>query len=160
MSPTAQRAFWLLKTEPKTFSLADLKASPKHTTRWDGVRNYQARNHLRDDLKVGDGVLIYHSCAAPLSIVGTAEVVRSGYPDPSQFDPESPYFDGDATKSAPRWWCVDVQWRSTFASPVLRSELAHRPECADFMLLRRGSRLSVQPVPERAWGLILALSQG
>lgn len=160
MTTAPRHRHWLLKTEPETFSLADLHGAPKRTTRWDGVRNYQARNFLRDSMQVGDPVLIYHSRTQPLAIVGTAEVTRAGYPDPSQFDPQSPYFDPLARETAPRWFCVDIVWRSTFAEPVTRAKLLGRPECDDMVLLKPGSRLSVQPVSSRAWGLILALAQG
>jgi len=154
------RQYWLLKTEPHTFSIDDLRCAPKQTTPWDGVRNYQARNILRDAMAVGDGVLIYHSCAKPLAIVGRAEVTSPSYPDPSQFDPQSPYFDGAATEQKPRWFARDITFKEAFTRPILRDLLAQMPECADLMLLRRGSRLSVQPVPDHAWGLILALSGG
>jgi predicted RNA-binding protein with PUA-like domain len=156
----AERRYWLLKTEPHTFSLDDLRRSPKQTTTWDGVRNYQARNILRDAMAVGDGVLIYHSCAQPLAIVGRAEVTSPSYADPSQFDPLSPYFDGAATAQKPRWFARDITFKEAFGRPVLRHTLAQMPEFADLMLLRRGSRLSVQPVSEDAWGLILALRGG
>lgn len=155
-----QTQFWLVKTEPQTFSIEDLRRSPNHTTRWDGVRNYQARNFLRDALQVGDGVLIYHSMAKPLAIVGRGVVVRSGYPDPSQYDPESPSFDPRAVEAAPRWFSVDIQWQCTFAVPVQRAALIACGQLDDLMLLARGSRLSVQPVAARAWGLILAMGEG
>jgi len=162
MSPTQTRPrqYWLLKTEPQTFSIDDLRRAPKQTTPWDGVRNYQARNILRDAMAVGDGVLIYHSCAKPLAIVGRAEVTSDSYPDPSQFDPQNPYFDGAATAQNPRWFARDITFVEAFKRPVLRDVLAHLPQCADLPLLRRGSRLSVQPVAHAAWGLILALSEG
>lgn len=159
MSAQPPQSFWLVKTEPNTFSHQDLYASPERTTRWDGVRNYQARNFLRDGMQLGDGVLVYHSCTKPLAIVGTAQVTRTAYPDPSQFDPKSPYFDAAAAHEAPRWYCVDLSWRSTFARPVTRDALSVHPECDDMWLLRPGSRLSVQPVSPGAWGLILALAQ-
>lgn len=152
--------YWLLKTEPESFSIADLQAAPKQTTRWDGVRNYQARNLLRDSLQVGDGVFIYHARAKVLAIVGTAVVSRAGYPDPSQFDAHSPYADASSPPQAPRWYAVDVRHRATFARPVSRDSLIRHGGFADLMLLRRGVRLSVQPVSARAWGLILALGRG
>ena len=154
------RAAWLLKTEPHVFSLDDLKAAKDRTTRWDGVRNYQARNLLRDSLKLHDAVLIYHSSTKPLAIVGTAHVVREGYPDPTQFDPASPYYDPGAKPTAPRWYAVDVQYTGHFAVPVLRDVLAHHPKLHALPLLQKGQRLSVQPVPPEAWGLILALAKG
>ena len=154
------RAAWLLKTEPHVFSLDDLKGAKDRTTRWDGVRNYQARNLLRDALKLHDPVLIYHSSTKPLAIVGTARVVREGYPDPTQFDPSSPYHDPGAKPQAPRWYAVDVQYTGHFTVPVLRTTLAQHPELCDLPLLQKGQRLSVQPVPPQAWGLILALGGG
>lgn len=159
-SAARQKRYWLLKTEPDTFSISDLERAPKQTTCWDGVRNYQARNLLRDEVSVGDEIFIYHSRTQPLAIVGTAQVTRAGYPDPSQFDATSPYADPRSTQEAPRWYAIDVQWRRTFAAPVARDTLAQQPALADLMLLRRGSRLSVQPVDAQAWGLILTLSRG
>jgi len=103
------RRYWLMKSEPNVFSIEDLARAPKQTTGWDGVRNYQARNLLRDEIKVGDGVLFYHSSADPPAVAGTAEVVRAGYPDPTQFDRKDDHFDPDSAPGEPRWYQVDVR---------------------------------------------------
>ena len=152
--------FWLFKSEPDVFSLADLQSSPKKTTCWDGVRNYQARNLLRDAMHPGDGVLFYHSRVEPMVVAGTARVVRGGYPDPSQFNAKSRYFDLDANPETPRWFAVDIQYESTFPHPVTRDDLREVPELADMMLLKRGSRLSVQPVSPLQWKVICRLGKG
>jgi predicted RNA-binding protein with PUA-like domain len=150
------RRYWLMKSEPETFSIHDLAAAPKQTTFWDGVRNYQARNMLRDELKVGDGVLFYHSNADPPAVAGTAEVVRAGYPDPSQFDARSDHYDEGARPDQPRWFMVDVKLGSIFAHQVPLPALRELPALRDMVLLRKGSRLSVQPVTPAEWKTIVA----
>src|SRR5215467_14193067 len=110
--------FWLMKSEPSVFSFADLEKAPKKTTSREGVRNYQARNLLRDEIKSGDGVLFYHSSTDPQAIMGTAVVVREAYPDPTQFDPKSHYFDEGAKKDDPRWYMVDIRYEKAFAQPL------------------------------------------
>lgn len=147
--------YWLLKSEPDVFSFDDLKRAKKKTTSWEGVRNYQARNYLRDDMKKGDGVLFYHSSTDPQAIVGTARVVKEGYPDPQQFDPRSDYYDPGAKPEEPRWYMVDIKLDRPFSTPLTLKELKAMSELEGMMLLRKGSRLSVQPVSEREWGLIL-----
>ncbi len=149
--------FWLFKSEPDVFSLRDLQTSPKKTTCWDGVRNYQARNLLRDKMRIGDGVLYYHSRIEPMTVAGTATIVHAGYPDPSQFNAKHKYFDADSPPDAPRWYAVDLRYASTFATPVTRDALRQVPTLEDMMLLRRGSRLSVQPVTASQWRTICAL---
>jgi predicted RNA-binding protein with PUA-like domain len=149
--------YWLLKTEPDTFSWDDLAASPDRTTVWDGVRNYTARNFLRDELKRGDHVLFYHSRANPPAVVGTATVVRAGFPDPSQFDPASPYHDPKSRSDAPRWYAVSVRMARPLVRPVTLPELRDTRALAGMRLLRRGNRLSVLPVTEREWALILKM---
>lgn len=142
---TAEKSFWLFKTEPHVFSIQNLENSPAKTTRWDGVRNYQARNLLRDQIKVGDQVFIYHSqCKVP-GIVGIGRVARNAYPDPAQFDPESTYFDPKSTHDQPRWFCVDLTHERTFAHVIPLQELKQNPDLHDMVLLKQG-RLSVQPV--------------
>lgn len=148
------RKYWLMKTEPSTFSISDLQECPKHTTAWEGVRNYQARNLLRDEFQVGDGVLFYHSSCDEPAIMGTANVVRAGYPDPSQFDRKSKYFDDKADLKGPRWFLVDIQLEKIFKNPVALMTLRTIPELKDMMLLKRGSRLSVQPVTGKEWKVI------
>jgi len=137
--------WWLLKSDPDTFGWAELVASPGRTTSWDGVRNYQARNFLRDDVNVGDRVLFYHS-QVERAVVGTAEIVRAAYPDPTQFDPRAPGYDSGSPADAPRWYAVDVRALAAFASPVTLDAMRAEPALADLALLRRGNRLSVFPV--------------
>jgi predicted RNA-binding protein with PUA-like domain len=151
------RRYWLMKSEPEAFSIQDLARAPRQTTSWDGVRNYQARNLLRDEIKVGDGVLFYHSSVEPPGVAGTAEIVRAGYPDATQFDPKSNHYDPDAKPAEPRWYVVDVKHAQTFAQPVALPELRQTPALGDMVLLRKGSRLSVQPVAPDEWKLIVAM---
>jgi len=147
---------WLLKSEPEVFSFADLERAPRRTTAWGGVRNYQARNLLRDELAPGDLAFFYHSNAEPSGIAGIARVVRAGYPDPSQFVPEDEYFDPASTPEAPRWFAVDVQAVEPLARFVALDELKAERRLAGMVLLDR-SRLSVQPVTPAQWGLVCAL---
>jgi predicted RNA-binding protein with PUA-like domain len=153
---TDQR-FWLFKSEPSSFSLDDLKNRPDATEHWDGVRNYQARNYLRDEVQVGDRVLFYHSNIAEPAVVGIAEVVKAGYPDFTALDPEGGHFDPRATPEKPVWFMVDIRFVKQLPRPVTLSELKEIPELSDLPLLNR-SRLSVQPVSEAAWSLILKLA--
>jgi predicted RNA-binding protein with PUA-like domain len=147
---------WLFKTEPGTFSWDDLVAAPGRTTAWEGVRNYQARNFLRDRVKKGDGVLIYHSSIPVPAVMGTAVVVREGYPDPTQFDPGSPYHDPSSPAENPRWYRVDVQGDRKFPEPVPLPRLRETQSLAGMPLLNR-SRLSIQPVSAREWKVILGM---
>ncbi|WHI50889.1 EVE domain-containing protein [Microbulbifer sp. MLAF003] len=149
-------SYWLFKSEPDEYSLQDLAAENTGSGRWDGIRNFQARNFLRDQVSVGDGVLFYHSACKVPAVVGTAEVVRAAYPDPAQFDPESKYFDPKASHSDPRWYCVDVTWRSEFARPVPLAEIKKIPELEGMVLVKQG-RLSIQPVKASEWDTILEL---
>jgi len=151
------RRYWLMKSEPETFSVEDLARAPKKTTGWDGVRNYQARNLLRDEIQVGDGVLFYHSSADPPGVAGTAEVARAGYPDPTQFDPKSNHYDAEAKRDEPRWYMVDIKHAQTFPALVPLPLLRGTPALRDMVLLRKGSRLSVQPVTADEWKTIVAL---
>ena len=150
------RRYWLMKSEPETFSIEDLARAPKQTTGWDGVRNYQARNLLRDEIQIGDGVLFYHSSAEPPGVAGTAEVARAGYPDPTQFDPKSNHHDPDARPDEPRWYMVDIKHTQTFPRFVPLPVLRDMPALRDMVLLRKGSRLSVQPVTPDEWKAIVA----
>ena len=149
---------WLFKTEPHVFSIEDLQACPNKTARWDEIRNYQARNFLRDEVKNGDTVLIYHSQCKPTAIVGAAKVVKPAYPDPSQFDPSSEYFDPKATPDKPRWFCVDIQHTKTFHQPVTLATIKNEPALGHMVLIKQG-RLSVQPVTSEQAHCIHALSQ-
>lgn len=148
---------WLFKSEPSSFSLTDLKNRPGATEHWDGVRNFQARNFLRDEIQVGDQVFFYHSNIAEPAIVGIAEVVRGGYPDFTAWDPQSNYFDPRSTPEKPAWFMVDVRFVSELPRPVTLNELKEIPELAQLPLLNR-SRLSIQPVTAEAWDLILRLA--
>jgi predicted RNA-binding protein with PUA-like domain len=150
--PAAEGRAWLVKSEPDTFGFDDLWRAPKRTTPWEGVRNYQARNYMRDEMRVGDVVLFYHSNASPPGVAGLAEVASDAYADPSQFDPESPYHDPKSTPAAPRWMLVDVRAVAALPRLVALEELRADPLLAelDLPLLRRGSRLSVMPMPLEA----------
>ncbi len=138
------KRYWLFKSEPDVYSFHDLVRDKK--TMWEGVRNYQARNILRDEVKVGDGVLYYHSRMKPMEIAGVAKVVRAGYPDPTQFQSKSKYYDPKAEKDDPRWIVVDIEVDFAFKDVVTRTQMQEMPELSDMMVLRRGARLSVQPV--------------
>jgi predicted RNA-binding protein with PUA-like domain len=146
---------WLMKTEPDTFSIDDLKRK-KHEA-WDGVRNYQARNFMRDGMRVGDGVFFYHSNCAEPGIAGLAEVASDAYPDPSQFDPKSKYFDPGSSRDNPRWMLVDVKFVKKLKRVITLDELKNHKALADMRLLRKGNRLSVMPVEAAEWKYILGL---
>ncbi|HEY1600026.1 MAG TPA: EVE domain-containing protein [Pirellulales bacterium] len=152
--------FWLFKTEPESFSIQDLAAAPKQTAFWDGVRNYQARNFLRDDIKEGDRVLFYHSNADPTAVVGTAIVVRDGYPDHTAWQKTNHHFDPKSTAEKPIWYMVDIQFEEIFAEPQSLDSLRTVSALAKMELLRRGSRLSVQPVSKREFETIVKLGHG
>jgi predicted RNA-binding protein with PUA-like domain len=153
------RGYWLFKTEPDVYSIDDLKRAGRGGTYWDGVRNYQARNYLRDLVKVGDGVLVYHSGGDLPHVAGLAEVVRAGYPDPTQFDPEHDHFDPKATREAPPWIVVDVRHAATFKKPVDRAALAADPATRGMDVLKRGNRLSIQPVTAAQFEAVLELGR-
>ena len=154
----AQRC-WLLKSEPGTFSFDDLLAAPGRTTPWDGVRNYQARNYMRDEMRPGDPVLFYHSNTTPPGVVGLAEVASEPYPDPSQFDPASPYYDATSSSEAPRWQLVDVRGVRSLPRMVSLAAIKAHPELRSMEVARRGSRLSVMPVDRAQLERILALAE-
>ena len=145
--------YWLLKSEPDEFSIDDLVRAPRKTTPWFGVRNYQARNYMRDAMRAGDGVLFYHSSCEVPGIAGLAEVSGTPYPDPTQFDPKSPYFDPKATRENPRWMLVDVTLAKKTRLLSLEELRAHG-ELSDMVILRRGNRLSVTPVTAAEWRFI------
>lgn len=148
------KRYWLFKSEPDVFSFSDLKQSPDQTTSWEGVRNYQARNLLRDEIKVGDEVLFYHSRQDPMHVAGVCRVVREAYPDRDQFDPKSKYYDPKSKKESPTWVMVDVQYVHEFKRPVTLKELKETPGLEEMMLLRRGARLSIQPVSPAEWKIV------
>jgi len=156
---TKSPKFWLLKTEPESFSIEDLAKSPKQTTCWDGVRNYQARNYLRDEMSVGDRVLFYHSSTAQPAIVGTATVVRTAYPDPTAWDPNDSHYDPGSTRESPRWFMVDIRLERIFKEALALEKLRGIAALKDMELLRKGSRLSVQPVRKAEFDAILKLAK-
>jgi len=151
--------YWLMKTEPSTFGVDDFAKRPKKTAMWDGVRNYQARNMLRDDFRKGDLAFIYHSSSEITGVAGIAEVVRTAYPDPTQFDRKSDHYDAGATRQLPRWFVVDVQLKRRLKRVITLDELrAHEQKKLDGMLLlKRGNRLSITPLSEAHWKFILTL---
>ena len=151
--------YWLMKSEPGVFSIEDLARAPKQTTCWDGVRNYQARNFMRE-MAVGDRVLFYHSSVEPPAVVGIAEVVRAAYPDKTQFDKASHHYDPASDPSAPRWDMVDIRYRQTFKASLPLDRLRQEPKLKNMVLLRKGSRFSVQPVTEAEWAVVLKLAGG
>ncbi len=150
--------YWLMKSEPTAFSFEDLVRSKNSTNHWDGVRNYQARNYLRE-MRVGDQVLFYHSNCEQPAVVGTAEVVREAYPDHTQFDPRDIHYDPKATREKPNCDMVDLRARHAFRAPVPLEVLRKASGLKHMVLLRRGSRLSVQPVSSREWEIILKLGR-
>ncbi len=147
---------WLFKTEPGEYSIDDLAAAPQASARWDGIRNYQARNLLRDEVQVGDQVLVYHSSCKPAGISGIAQVVTAGYPDPAQFDAGSPYFDAKADRQNPRWFCVDIRLVDKFPRLITLQAIKRQPALANMTLVKQ-SRLSIQPVSPGEWQEIVAL---
>jgi len=149
-------AFWLMKSEPAECSIDDLARAPNATVPWVGVRNYQARNFMHDAMAVGDGVLFYHSSCAEPGIAGLARVASTAYPDATQFDPASPYFDAKAARSAPRWLHVDVALVRTTRLLPLR-EMREQPTLATMVVLKPGNRLSITPVTADEWAAVQAL---
>jgi predicted RNA-binding protein with PUA-like domain len=149
--------YWLMKSEPEEFGIDDLEKRPEQTEHWDGVRNYQARNMMRDEMKIGDLVFFYHSNCETPGIVGIARIVRESYPDHKAFDPEDKHFDSSSDPENPRWFMVDVQFIRKLRRTITLSELKGRPELEGLALVRRGNRLSIMPVDETQWNFILAL---
>lgn len=147
--------YWLMKSEPTAFSFDDLRARPGKTDHWDGVRNYQARNFMKN-MKKGDQVLFYHSNCEQPAAVGIAEVVREAYPDFTAWDPNSGHFDAASTPEAPRWYMVDVRWKQAFALPVTLTAMKSIPELKEMHLLKRGNRLSVMPVTRDEFDTVVA----
>lgn len=153
-----ERRYWLVKSEPEVFSFDDLVLAPKRTTHWDGVRNFAARNFLRDGMKLGDRVFFYHSMANPQAIVGICEVVREGYPDASAFDKKSYGYDPDSKPDDPQWYMVDLKAVEQLPRPVTLVEIKARKELADMALIRIG-RLSVTPVRREEYELIVKMAE-
>lgn len=151
--------YWLFKTEPTCFSIDDLANSPGQTASWSGVRNYQARNFLRDDVQLGDQVLFYHSNVDPVGVAGLCQVTRVGYPDTTAFDPNDKHFDPKATPEHPIWYTVDVKFLSRLSRIVPLPVLKRTPGLENMEVCRRGSRLSVQPVTAQEWRVVQRLME-
>lgn len=151
--------YWLFKSEPSCFSIDDLARCPKQTACWDGVRNYQARNMLRDDIKMGDLAFFYHSSCTPPGIVGIVEIVRSGYPDHTTLDAAADHFDPDATIENPRWYMVDVMLTEKFSHMITLDEIKARRELKEMAITRKGNRLSITPVTFEEWKVIVGMSR-
>ena len=152
----AERGYWLMKSEPESYGIDHLARDRR--TRWEGVRNYRARNFMRDDMRVGDGVLFYHSSAEPPGIAGLARVCSEPYPDPTQFDAKSQYYDADSQREEPRWQLVDIEFVSRFPELLPLPFLREQKALAGMALLQRGQRLSVQPVKPAEWRHVLKLA--
>lgn len=149
--------YWLFKSEPEVFGIHHLAKLPKKTDSWDGVRNYQARNMMRDDMRTGDLGFFYHSNCAEPGIVGIVKVSREGYPDHTAHDPESKYFDPKSDPDNPRWYMVDVTLVRRLKRNITLREMKHQPELSEMRLLQKGNRLSVMPVEKSHWEAVLAL---
>ena len=152
-----KKRYWLMKSEPGTYSIEDLKQDGK--TCWDGVRNYQARNLMRDEMQVGDGVLFYHSREKPMGVYGIAEIVREAYPDDSAFDPQDKHYDPKSDPANPTWMMVDIGYVGMLETPVTLDMLKQTPGLEKMMVIQRGSRLSVQPDTKKEWDIVLGMSE-
>lgn len=150
--------YWLVKSEPSDYSFSDLLSETNQTAEWDGVRNYQARNILRNDMKIGDKVLYYHSNSNPSEIVGTAVIVKEGYPDFTAWDPKSKHYDPKSTPENPKWFMVDLKAEKLFKKPITLQEIKNNRYLAE-MILVKNSRLSVQPVTKKEWEIIESMSE-
>ena len=149
--------YWIMKTEPDVFSIDDLKSAPNSTSCWDGVRNYQARNFMRDQMRKNDKVLIYHSSCKNIGIVGLGVITKEAYPDHTSWDPKSDSFDPNSTKNAPRWFMVDVKWLKTFNKTITLSKLKQLKEFNDSPLIKKGNRLSIIPTSKEQFEAVLRL---
>lgn len=147
--------YWIMKTEPDEFSIDDLKNAPKKRSSWEGVRNYQARNFIRDDMKKDDQVLIYHSSCKNIGIAGLARVSKAAYPDQSAQDKKSPYYDPKASPEDPRWYVVDVEWKQSFKEILSLKDIKEVKSLSDMKLLQKGNRLSVMPITKREFDIIM-----
>lgn len=150
--------YWLFKSEPTTFSIDDLKQRPKQTEHWDGVRNFQVRNMLRDEIKVGDEGLFYHSSCTPPGVAGILKVVKNGYPDFTAWNPESDHYDPRSTPEKPLWYMVDVKFVKKFPRLISLNEIKSHPALKKMLINRKGNRLSITPVTAQEWKAILSLS--
>lgn len=153
-----QKRYWLMKCEPAAYTIGDLARDG--VTGWEGVRNFQARNYLRDDMKVGDGVLFYASNATPSGVTGLAEIARTAYPDPTAFDPKSEYYDPKSDPDAPTWYQVDVRFVATFPEIVPLEILKATPGLGKMVVTQKGSRLSIQPVTKEEMAIVKRLGAG
>ena len=148
-------AYWLMKSEPDVYSIDDLQRDGREM--WDSIRNYQARNMMRDDMEIGDEVFFYHSSCKEPAVVGISRVASEPYPDPTQFDPDSKYFDPKSSKDEPRWILVDVEFVRKFSRPVTLAAIKAHPGLEDMILTRRGNRLSIMPVDKAHWDIIVSM---
>ena len=153
----AERRYWLFKSEPGNYSFQDLLDEEDQVAEWDGVRNYQVRNFMRDDMKVGDGVLFYHSSAKPTGVMGTARIVREAYPDNTAWEPGAKYYDPKSNPDDPTWLMVDIQADQEFKRPVTLQEMKLNPKLQGMMVVKRGVRISIQPVTREDWDEIVSL---
>ncbi|MDC8830776.1 EVE domain-containing protein [Alteromonas gilva] len=151
--------YWLFKSEPDVFGIAHLANRPDQTEPWDGVRNYQARNFLRDEVGLGDRVFFYHSSCKTVGIAGVVEIVRAGYADPSQFDPESDYYDPKASREKPRWYSVDVKLVECFDHILTLKDIKANPHIRELGLVKKGHRLSVMPVTHDEWQVLYGMAK-
>ncbi len=152
-----ERNYWLFKSEPTAYSFTDLMREEDQIAEWDGVRNYQARNFLRDEVKIGDGVLFYHSNANPIAVIGTALVVREGYPDDTAWDPDSDHPDPKSTPENPIWFMVDIKGEAYLNKPVTLKEIKSTPGLEECSLFKR-PRISIHPITKPEWGIIIGLT--
>jgi predicted RNA-binding protein with PUA-like domain len=150
--------FWLIKSEPSVFSISDLEKAKNQTTHWDGVRNFQARNFIKE-MKKGDQVLFYHSSSDPMSVAGVCEVVKEAYPDPTQFDPDDKHFYPSANPENPTWYMMDVKFVKEFKNPVALSDIKANPKLKNMRLVQRGNRLSVMPVTKEEFDEIVKMGK-
>ncbi|MDH5648774.1 MAG: EVE domain-containing protein [Gammaproteobacteria bacterium] len=151
--------YWLMKSEPSEFSIDDLKTRPKQTEHWDGVRNYQARNFMRDQMQKGDQIFFYHSNCEEPGIVGIAEVVKEAYPDHSAFDPKDKHYDPKSDKNNPRWFMVDVKFVKKFRHTISLKDIKDNPILSEMKLVQKGNRLSVLPITKQEWSTILKMEK-
>ena len=155
-----EKRYWLFKSEPNAYSFTDLMKEPDGWAEWDGVRNYQARNSMRDDMKVGDGILFYHSAVKPMAVVGIASVVKEGYDDFHGLDPEDDHYDPKATQENPIWSMVDIKGERALGRRVTLDEIKANPRLKDMQLVRKGMRLSIQPVTEDEFDEVISMGGG
>jgi predicted RNA-binding protein with PUA-like domain len=155
----SEQKYWLFKSEPSNYSFSDLVNEDDQVAEWDGVRNYQARNFMRDEMKVGDGVLFYHSNTKSTAVVGIAQIASEAYPDHTSWDPNSRYYDPKSSPDNPRWLMVDIRAERELPRAVTLQEIKQDAKLEDMLLVRRGMRLSIQPVTKEEWDEIIALAE-